>query len=398
MRRAKEFGLRASNLHANFTEINDRKQALIKEFADYRIEQLKNPRFTLIRGTAQFIDRNTVKVGRQNITARSFIIGTGSVVANVPIPGLSEVGYITSDEALEMRTLPKSIIVLGGGAVATEFAQFFCRLGTRTTLIQRSNHIFSGSDEDLARPIENRFREEGMKAFTGTQIQKFTSNRGIKTAHFKHEDKMRKASAKVILQAMGRVPHLKPLHLENAGVQIENGRIAVDESMRTSSPNIYAAGDCTGLYEIVHIAIQQGEIAGHNAVKGTKKQNIDYRLKAEVVFTDPQLASVGLTEKECHAQSIPYRVASYPFDDHGKSMVLGETHGFVKILCHPTSGEIIGAHIVGPEAGELLHELIAIMHFHGTVHDLMRIPHYHPTLAEILTYPAEDLAEEIQSS
>ena len=398
MRRAKEFGLRASDLRANLAEINDRKQALIKAFADYRIEQLKNPRFTLIRGTAQFIDRNTIKVGRQIITARSFIIGTGSVVADVPIQGLNGVGYITSDEALEMRTLPRSMIVLGGGAVATEFAQFFCRLGTRTALIQRSNHIFSGSDEDLARPVEDRFRAEGMKVFTGTQIQKFTRNKGITTAHFKHGGKSRRVSAEVILQALGRTPHLKPLHLENAGVQIENGRIAVDESMRTSAPNIYAAGDCTGLYEIVHIAVQQGEIAGHNAAKGTKKQKIDYRLKAEVVFTDPQFASVGLTEKECHAQNIAYRVASYPFDDHGKSLVLGETHGFVKILCNPSTGEIIGAHIVGPEAGELFHELIAIMHFRGTVHDLMRIPHYHPTLSEILTYPAEDLAEEIQSS
>jgi pyruvate/2-oxoglutarate dehydrogenase complex dihydrolipoamide dehydrogenase (E3) component len=398
MRRAKEFGLRAADLRANLGEINDRKRALIKEFADYRIEQLKNPRFTLIRGTARFVNRSTIKVRRQNITARSFIIGTGSVVANVPIPGLDEAGYITSDEALEMRKLPKSLIVLGGGAVAAEFAQFFCRLGTRTTLIQRSNHIFSGSDEDLARPVEDRFREEGMKVYTGTQLQKFTSNKGIKTAHFKHSGKARRASAEVILQALGRVPHLKPLHLENAGVQLENSKIAVDERMRTSAPNIYAVGDCTGLYEIVHIAVQQGEIAGHNAVKGTKKQNIDYRLKAEVVFTDPQFASAGLTEKECHAQNIPYRVASYPFDDHGKSLVLGEIHGFVKILCNPTSGEIIGAHIVGPEAGELFHELIAIMHFHGTVHDLMRIPHYHPTLAEILTYPAEDLAKEIQSS
>jgi pyruvate/2-oxoglutarate dehydrogenase complex dihydrolipoamide dehydrogenase (E3) component len=153
-----------------------------------------------------------------------------------------------------------------------------------------------------------------------------------------------------------------------------------------------------GLYEIVHIAIQQGEIAGHNAVKGTRKKEIDYRLKAEVVFTDPQLASVGLTEKECQQQHIPYLVASYPFDDHGKSMVMGELHGFVKLLCNPKTGEILGGHIVGPEAGEWFHELIAVMYYHGTVQDLMNIPHYHPTLAEILTYPAEELAEQVQLS
>jgi dihydrolipoamide dehydrogenase len=398
MRRAKEFGLRASNLRANLDEINDRKRALVSEFANYRIEQLRNPRFTLINGTAQFVNRNTIAVEKQNITARSFIISTGSTVSDIAIPGLKEVGYITSDEALELRELPESMIVLGGGPVATEFAQFFCRLGTHTTLIQRSYHIFSSTDEDLARPVEARFREEGMKVFTDTQLQKFTTKNNAKIAHFHHSGKPRRASADIILHALGRVPAIQSLALENAGVNVERGCILVDHHMRTTAPNIYAAGDCTGLYEIVHIAVQQGEIAGHNAVDGTKNQRIDYRLKAEVVFTDPQFASVGLTEKECREQNIPYRVASYPFDDHGKSMVLGELHGFVKILCHPETGEIIGGHIVGPEAGELFHELIAIMHFRGTVHDLMNIPHYHPTLAEILTYPAEDLVEEIHSS
>ncbi len=398
MRRAKEFGLRASKLRANLDEINDRKRALVSEFANYRIEQLRNPRFTLINGTAQFVNRNTIAVEKQNITARSFIISTGSTVSDIAIPGLKEVGYITSDEALELRELPESMIVLGGGPVATEFAQFFCRLGTHTTLIQRSYHIFSSTDEDLARPVEARFREEGMKVFTDTQLQKFTTKNNAKIAHFHHSGKPRRASADIILHALGRVPAIQSLALENAGVNVERGCILVDHHMRTTAPNIYAAGDCTGLYEIVHIAVQQGEIAGHNAVDGTKNQRIDYRLKAEVVFTDPQFASVGLTEKECREQNIPYRVASYPFDDHGKSMVLGELHGFVKILCHPETGEIIGGHIVGPEAGELFHELIAIMHFRGTVHDLLNIPHYHPTLSEILTYPAEDLVEEIHSS
>lgn len=398
MRRAREFGLRASNLHADLGEINDRKRALVKEFADYRIAQLRSPRFALISGEARFVNRNAIAVGRQTLTARSFIISTGSTVADIAIPGLKEVGYLTSDDALELRALPKSMIVLGGGPVAVEFAQFFCRLGTRTTLIQRSDHIFSSADEDLARPVEDRFRQEGMRVFTGTQLQKFTEKDGAKIAHFLHHGKECVASAEAILQALGRVPAIQSLALDNAGVQVANGRVVVDDQMRTSAPNIFAAGDSTGLYEIVHIAVQQGEVAGHNAVEHATTRRIDYRLKAEVVFTDPQLASVGVSEKECRERNIPYRVASYPFDDHGKSMVMGETHGFVKLLCHPKTGELIGGHIVGPEACELIHELIAIMHFRGTVYDLMSMPHYHPTLAEILTYPAEDLAEEIQSS
>jgi pyruvate/2-oxoglutarate dehydrogenase complex dihydrolipoamide dehydrogenase (E3) component len=165
--------------------------------------------------------------------------------------------------------------------------------------------------------------------------------------------------------------------------------------MRTNQKNIFAVGDVNGIHEVVHIAIQQGEVAGYNAVHPDNTKEVDDRLKSSVVFTDPAVASVGLSEKECKTENIDYLAASYPFSDHGKSMCLGETHGHVKILCDPVSGEVLGGHIVGPEAGELIHEIITLMHFRGTVKDLMNIPHYHPTLAEILTYPAEELAERL---
>jgi pyruvate/2-oxoglutarate dehydrogenase complex dihydrolipoamide dehydrogenase (E3) component len=402
MRRAKEFGLSASGISANLGAINDRKRTLIKEFADYRVQQLKNPRFKLIRGRARFISPTEIRVGSNSVQAGSFVVATGSALQRIPIPGLEDIGYITSDEVLDLRKLPGSTIVLGGGAIATELGQFLCRMGTRTTLIQRSDHILSNSDEDLARPIEARFREEGMKVFTGTKLTRFTRARnktargkGLVTAHFEQAGKQRRSSAETILQALGRVPDLQGLDLDRAGVAMDRGRIVVDNRMRTTAPNIFAAGDCTGLFEVVHIAIQQGEAAGHNAVKGTRKQAVDYRLGAFVVFTDPQLGSVGLTERACRESGTEYLAASHPFDDHGKSMTMGETHGFVKILCAPDTGEILGGHVVGPEASELLHELIAVMYYRGTVHDLARIPHYHPTLSEILTYPAEELSDQI---
>jgi pyruvate/2-oxoglutarate dehydrogenase complex dihydrolipoamide dehydrogenase (E3) component len=409
MHRAREFGLSVSDVKADMAAINDRKRALIKEFADYRVQQLKSPRFTLIRGRARFVSPTEIRVGSRAIQARSFVVATGSTLQKIPIPGLEDVGYITSDEVLDQRKLPASAIVLGGGAIATELGQFLCRMGTRTTLIQRSGHILSNTDEDLARPIEARFREEGMKLFTGTRLTRFTQSKGratpgkelvtrdkkLVTAHFEQAGKLRRASAETVLQALGRVPDLDGLNLNRAGVQVERGRIVVDDRMRTTAPNVFAAGDCTGLFEVVHIAIQQGEAAGHNAIAGTRKQSVDYRLGAFVVFTEPQLGSVGLTEKACRESRIEYRVATYPFDDHGKSMTMGETHGFVKLLCDPESGEILGGHVVGPEASELMHELVAVMYYRGTVHDLARIPHYHPTLSEILTYPAEELADQI---
>jgi pyruvate/2-oxoglutarate dehydrogenase complex dihydrolipoamide dehydrogenase (E3) component len=165
--------------------------------------------------------------------------------------------------------------------------------------------------------------------------------------------------------------------------------------MKTNQPHIFAVGDVNGIHEVVHIAIQQGEVAGFNAMHPENEREVDDRLKASVVFTDPAVASVGLSEKECQASKIAYLTASYSFDDHGKSMCLGETEGHVKLLCDPVYGEVLGGHIVGSEAGELIHEIITLMYFRGTVKNLAEIPHYHPTLAEILTYPAEELLEQL---
>ena len=395
-RRGPEFGLLAVEPQADLEAIIDRKDRLIREFADYRIQQLRDPGFTLYEDMAHFVSDREIQVGTQLFQADRFIIATGSVPRHIPIPGLDEAGCITSDEALDLRHQPESMLVLGGGPVAVELAQFFSRIGTRVTLIQRSHHILSEGDEDLARPVEDYLRQEGMEVYTGTQLHRFSREGPLSTAHFSHRGQEKQASAHLTLQALGRRPNIDGLGLEAAGVEIEHGRIAVNAEMRTSQAHIFAVGDVNGIDEIVHIAVQQGEIAGHNAVHSERPAlRQDDRLRVQVVFSDPQVASVGLCERQCQDEDVPYLVASYPFDDHGKSLCLGEIHGHVKLLCRPRTGELIGAHIVGPEAGELIHELIAIMYFHGTVRDLAQMPHYHPTLAEIITYPAEELAEQL---
>ncbi len=397
MRRAKEFGILPVEPIADLAAINDRKNRIIGEFAQYRAGQLQDPGFTLFEERGSFISPQEVRVGDKTLNGKSIIIATGSVISEFPIPGLDEAGYVTSDDVLEMREQPESMIVLGAGAVAVELAQFFSRIGTKVTLIQRSGHILSKGDEDLARPIEARFREEGMHVYTDTKLESFTSDGALKTARFIHDGKEKTASAQVILQALGRRANIDGLNLEAAGVKTEKGHIAVDAEMRTSQPHIFAVGDVNGEHEIVHIAIEQGEISAHNAIFPDRPAlKMDERLKTSVVFTDPPVASVGLTEKECREQNIAYLAASHPFDDHGKSICLGETHGHVKLMCRPTDGEIIGAHIVGPEAGELIHQLITVMYYRGTAADIVKTPHYHPTLSEILTYPAEELANKVK--
>ena len=179
-------------------------------------------------------------------------------------------------------------------------------------------------------------------------------------------------------------------------MRVSLNRFLVDSEMRTNVPHIYGAGDCTGLHEIVHIAIQQGETAAHNIIHPQNRTCIDYRLLTSVVFTDPQIGRMGLTEREATIEKIPHIAASYPFADHGKSLIMGATDGFVKLVADPKTGEILGGCCTGPHGGELIHEIIAAMYKRMTVQELAVMPHYHPTLAEIWTYPAEELAEQIK--
>lgn len=390
-------GVRARDVSWDIKEIVARKDKLIKEFADYRQSQLESKRFDFIRANAAFKDPHTLELSDGNqVRAKNFVIATGSVQARSPMPALDDVGYISSDEAISLENLPKSLIVLGGGAVAVEFAQFFCRLGVRVTLIQRSLHILKEEDQDAAKVIEEVFRREGMTVFTGTNLKAAWREGGLKGVSFEYEGQTVRVAAEEIFFGLGRIPNTANLKLEKAGVRLSLGRFLVNSEMQTNVPHIYAAGDCTGLHEIVHIAIQQGEIAAHNILHPKEHCQMDYRLLTSVVFTDPQIGRVGLTEREAQREKIPHIAASYPFADHGKSMLMCATDGFVKLVADPATGEILGGCCAGPHGGELIHEIIAAMYKRMTVKELAAMPHYHPTLAEIWTYPAEELAEQIR--
>ncbi len=410
IRRAREFGIAVAEPRPLPAAILRRKNRHIGEFADYRRGQLEDGDFTFIRGFARFDGRNELALdpvagarsrhaGKaiptpRRIRFRRCIIATGSQIAWPDVPGLREAGCLTSDDAISMTRVPGTLIVLGGGSVACELSQHFSRLGSRVTKIQRSPQLLSDMDADLADVLAEQFRSERIRLFTGTRLLRVEKRGRLRRVIFDHGGKRRAVTADEILCALGRRPTIDSLDLGAAGIRTERGAIAVDDSMRTSNPDIFAIGDCNGIIEVVHIAIQQGEIAGRNATDGGNA-TWDSRLKAHVVFTDPQIAACGATEKELEAEGRPFLAASYPFADHGKSLIHGSTRGFVKILCDPDSGEILGGAIAGPHGGELIHELIAAMHWRGTVAQLAAMPHYHPTLAEILTYPAEELAEKV---
>jgi pyruvate/2-oxoglutarate dehydrogenase complex dihydrolipoamide dehydrogenase (E3) component len=396
LRRAKEFGLFPVSVRAGLSGIVDRKDRLVHEFTDHRIQQLRDPMFTLYQSRAAFRSPHEITVRDTVLSAGSFILATGSRPSEVPIPGLAQAGYFMSDTILDLRTQLGSLIVLGGGAVALELGQFFARLGTRVTILQRGRTLLSEMDEDVGQALEAALIDEGIEVVTGAQWLRVTHDATGKTVWAMKDGRERSYVGEEILQALGRRPNIEGLHLDLADVTVDGGRIMVDGAMRTSQAHIYAVGDVNDVTPIVHLAIQQGEIAAYNATNpGRPTKELDHRLDAEVVFTDPQVAVVGLNEANCRAGGIPYMTASYLFADHGKALCLGAPQGFVKLLAAPQTGEILGAQIVGQEAGELIHELIAVMYYHGSAADLLRMPHYHPTLAEIVTYPAESIVERL---
>jgi dihydrolipoamide dehydrogenase len=392
---AETWGVRAGNITHDFAKVMARKNAQIKDFADFRVQQLNAGKFKFIRANASFLDPHTVELSNgKKLMAKHFVVATGSRVAPAPLPAFNKAGFITSDDAVARKKLPKSLIILGGGAIACEFAQFFARFDVKVTLIQRSKHILKEFDTDVAIEIETVFRREGIQVYTGTKLLDAKRRGKLKTVSFEQNGKKHSVAAEEILFALGRVPNTASLNLKAAGVKTENGRIVANAGMQTSAPHIYTAGDCTGPHEIVHIAVQQGEIAAHNIAK-PRSRKMDYRLLISIVFTDPQVAHVGLTEKEAQARGVSYLAASYPFNDHGKSLIMEAKNGFVKLLANSKTGEIIGGSCVGPVGGELIHEIVAAMTKRMTVKELAAMPHYHPTLAEIWTYPAEELAEQI---
>jgi pyruvate/2-oxoglutarate dehydrogenase complex dihydrolipoamide dehydrogenase (E3) component len=403
VRRAAEFGLRAEFHGPDGDAILARKKRLVAEFADYRRSQLEAGLFEFVRGRAAFIDVNTIEVrlregGVHRLRAKAFLIATGSRVNRIEIPGMDDTGVWDSDEVLAAAHIPKSLIVLGGGAIGLEFASYYAGIGSRVEVLQRGPQLLKEVDVEVAEALAEALERRGMRVWRKTAIIKLERSNAMKRVIFAHGGDRKTVEAEEIIYALGRTPLIEGLQLDRIGVAIESNAVRVNPHQQTSQPHIFAAGDVCGPFEVVHLAIQQGEIAARNAAQLIREEKnepleaIDYTLKVFAVFTHPEVAFVGLTEREAMEANVPCLTAAYPFSDHGKALVRGETDGFVKLIAARDSRRILGGAAIGPEASELIHEISVAMYFGATAADLARIPHYHPTLSEIWTYPAEELA------
>ncbi|KXU35050.1 pyridine nucleotide-disulfide oxidoreductase [Cephaloticoccus capnophilus] len=431
VRHAAPLGLRIPRATPDMPAIQARKRRIIADFASYRQNQLHNGDFALIPHYAHFLDPHTLALSNgETLRARHILIATGSRISTPSsIPGLADAQCWTSDDILDLDFIPKTLVVLGGGIVACELAQLLARLGTRVTLIQRSAQLLRDHSAQAADVIRQSLEADGVEIFTNTQLlrvsRKTARGKASYTIEFEHKKsansaKRRDASpkrevvtAQHCLNALGRTPHTAPLALDLAGVKTApSGHILANRWQQTTAPHIYAAGDCTGPHEIVHLAIQQAELAVRHiaaALEAKTAREMTSRRKhlakeygrrplLSVVFTDPQLAQIGLSERDLKTSNTPYLCASYPYDDHGKAILLEATRGYAKVFASPRTGRLLGAEIVGRDSGELIHCFSTPLAMRATVFDMLRAPWYHPTLAEILTYPLEEIADQISAA
>ena len=346
---------------------------------------------TFIEGKARFVSATEVDVAGQTYTSDRFIIATGSSPFIPAIRGLGTLTYLTNAEALRLRTLPTSLIIIGGGAVALEFAQLYSRLGTRVCLLQRSTHVLRREEPELTDLLIKYLRVEGIDIHTDANVTdaRPNGNQAIITAVVKGVKQT--FNAELVLLATGRRPNIDGLGLDKNGVKIGNeGEIVVNNEMKAAT-RVWAAGDVTGEPMLEPVAAKQGWIAATNALSTKGALKMDYRVTPHAIFTDPQLASVGVTEQQAKSRRLSYRCAIVSLREVAKAKVINDRRGAIKMLIEKETHKIIGIHMLAPHASDLLHEGVMIVKCEMTAEEVVDTLHIFPTLSEVIKQSARSL-------
>jgi len=388
IKRAKEYGFKNASVEFDFAEVMDRVHRVIKQVEPHdSVERYTKLGVDCIQGEATITSPYSVRVNDQEITARNIIIASGGRPFVPPLPGLEEVSYYTSDTIWSLRTLPKRLVVLGGGPIGCELAQAFARFGAKVTQVQRASRILVREDADVTDIVQAQFAKESIQLLTAHKALRIE---GEKRLICEHEGEEVVVPFDEILVAAGRSANTTGFGLEELGVALTSrGTIEVDEHLRTNIPTIYACGDVAGPYQFTHTAAHQAWYASVNALFGTfKKFKADYSVIPWTTFTDPEVARVGLNEQEAKLQGIDYEVTKYGIDDLDRAIAEQEAHGFVKVLTQPGKDKILGVTIVGHHAGDLITEYIQAMKWGIGLNNILGTIHIYPTLAEANKYAA----------
>lgn len=384
-RRFDEFGLEGESPRVNFSKVMENMRRVQDKIAiNDDPDRFRKMGVEVIFGSGQFIDSHTFEVNGKRISGRRFLIATGSSPVVLPIPGLKDINPLTNVTALELNELPESIAILGAGPIGMEFAQVFLRLGSKVTVIEKMGQILPREDKELSDTLEEILTEEGIQIATCTEVKEVKSEGDKKIIEAICPTGNKTFKVDQIMIAIGRSPNVKGLNLEAAGVKYEErSGIKVDETMRTNVKHIFACGDVAGPYAFTHVAEYQAGIVISNSLFPFMKRKVDYRVIPWVTYTDPELGRVGLTEAEAKEKygASNISVFRFKFSEVDRSIIEGEGHGLIKIVVNKKK-RILGAHLLGPHSGELLHEFVLAMKENLPITSISQTIHVYPTTSQ----------------
>jgi len=395
-----KFGLKVKDLSYDFPGVQKYKSDVVTKNAAGVTYLMKKNKVTVFNGFGKIVGKGKVEVTgadgkKQTVESKNIIIATGSVVR--PIPGFETDGkqVANSDQILELEKVPKSLIVMGSGAVGVEFASVYARFGADTTVVELLDRIVPLEDADVSKELLRSFKKQGIKCEPGVKLDKLEkSKKGVKVSGKNAKGEDVSFEAEMLLVAVGRMPYTEGLGLENTKVKVSpKGTIETNEYCETAEPGIFAIGDVLPTAQLAHLASKEGILVVEK-LAGKKVEPINHRLVPNCTYCDPEVASVGLTEAKAKELGYDVKVGKFPMSASGKARILGETDGFVKIVAEKKYDEVLGVHIIGPHATELLAEACVGMALETTADELGRIIHAHPTVSETVAEAAEGVHDQ----
>jgi dihydrolipoamide dehydrogenase len=384
VKQAAAYGIHTTPPRVDFGAVQRRKDQVVSRLVGGVKNLLRRAGVETLAGTGQLTGPRTLEVAAgdtvREINAASIIIATGSAPFKPPVSGTELPGVITSDEALTFSDVPQSICIIGGGAIGTEFATIFAALGSKVIIVEMLSQLVPGEDADVAAFLMKSLTRQGVTVYVDSEVETITSRDGALAVDIVAPDGRTQVVAQYVLLAAGRSPNTGGVGLDRLGVRMNKRFIAVDRRMRTSVPGIYAIGDAVGVPLLAHVASAEGVTAAENALG--RQSSINYRVVPSCIFTRPEIASVGLTEKAARERFGRVKVGKFPYAASGMALVTGHVDGFVKIVGEEKYGEILGLHIIGRGAANLIGEAVLAMSLEATLDEVALAIHPHPTLTE----------------
>ncbi len=386
-----QFGVVVDGARVDYPKLVARRRAVVRTVIDGVSRLMRSHRIAVYRGHGRILAPDRVRVsgddGVQELATRAIIVATGAVSQRLPIPGHDLPGVVTSDELLELEEQPRRLVVVGGSVVGVEFACIYRALGSEVTLLEMERFLRT-VDSGLAQRLRVSMGRQGIDIQLGARAHEIThGENGLLQVHYERSGKPGVAEGDAVLLATGRTPLVEGVGLEDAGVRLRGPGIEVNAYLETSVPGIYAIGDVLAGYMTAHVASREGVVAVENILTA-HKQPMDYHVVPDAVFSIPEIGGVGLTEDEAKRQGLAYRVTRFPFSANGRAQALGEPEGQVRMICEVdddgTAGRVLGVHVMGPRAADLLAEAAIAMRLGATARDIAETLHQHPTLSEVL--------------